>query len=96
MMYSCSENIGVLSDLLHGLRLLKINLDNVLTAWTSEISGIQTLGLIPGLFLTMLIDFKTRASSFSPLSDMLDLTVLLILLKGDFAQTLNLSEFKPC
>lgn len=71
-------------------------MDNVLTAWNSEIGGIQTLGLIPGLFLIMLFDFKTTASSFSPLSDMLGPTVLPILLKKAFAHTLNLSVFKPC
>lgn len=85
----------MLSDLLHGIRLLKMNLENVLTAWNSEMSGIQTLGLIPGLFLIMFFGFKIRASSSSPLSDMLDLTIFPILLKRAFARTLNLSVFKP-
>lgn len=34
---SCSENTAMHSDLLHGIRPLKKNLDNVLEAWNSEI-----------------------------------------------------------
>lgn len=34
---SCSENTAMHSDLLHGIRPLKKNLDNFLSAWNSEI-----------------------------------------------------------
>jgi len=34
---SCFKNTVTYSDLLHGIRLLKKNLDNVLAAWISEI-----------------------------------------------------------
>lgn len=63
---------------------------------TLKCFGILPWGFITGLFLLLFIDFKTRVSSFSPLSYLLGPAVPPILLKRAFVHIPNLSVFKSC